>query len=132
VAHRTPFTRSLANRYGPEGIRANCLCPGWVRTPATEREMGALARASGITLEEQFCSIPGPSGASPCASGSSKRCSRRLADCPSIWLRTPRADPVAIDSTLELESEPGAALGRVFQLDGPTQVVCDALDERKA
>ncbi|CAG2153422.1 SDR family NAD(P)-dependent oxidoreductase [Cupriavidus numazuensis] len=51
------FTRSIANRYGPEGIRANCLCPGWVRTPATEREMGVLARASGITLDEQFMSI---------------------------------------------------------------------------
>jgi len=51
------FTRSIANRYGPDGVRANCLCPGWVRTPATEREMGALAKAAGITLDEQFGSI---------------------------------------------------------------------------
>lgn len=51
------FTRSIANRYGPDGIRANCLCPGWVRTPATEREMGALAEAEGITLDEQFGAI---------------------------------------------------------------------------
>jgi NAD(P)-dependent dehydrogenase (short-subunit alcohol dehydrogenase family) len=51
------FTRSIANRYGPDGIRANCLCPGWVRTPATEREMGAVARTEGITLDEQFSSI---------------------------------------------------------------------------
>ncbi len=27
------LTRALATRYGPEGIRANCICPGWVDTP---------------------------------------------------------------------------------------------------
>ena len=30
------FTRSLAVDYGAQGIRANCLCPGLVRTPMTE------------------------------------------------------------------------------------------------
>ncbi len=27
------LTRCLANEYGPQGVRANCICPGWVRTP---------------------------------------------------------------------------------------------------
>lgn len=27
------LTRSLADELGPDGIRVNCLCPGWVDTP---------------------------------------------------------------------------------------------------
>jgi NAD(P)-dependent dehydrogenase (short-subunit alcohol dehydrogenase family) len=27
------LTRSLAHRFGPEGIRVNCVCPGYVDTP---------------------------------------------------------------------------------------------------
>jgi len=43
------LTRAIANRYGEDGIRANCLCPGWVRTPMSEQEMRDLARANGST-----------------------------------------------------------------------------------
>lgn len=48
------LTRALANRYGEDGIRANCLCPGWVRTPMSESEMRAAAAAAGSSLEAEF------------------------------------------------------------------------------
>jgi NAD(P)-dependent dehydrogenase (short-subunit alcohol dehydrogenase family) len=48
------FTRALANKYGQDGIRANCLCPGWVRTPMSEMEMLAAAKANGTSMEAEF------------------------------------------------------------------------------
>jgi NAD(P)-dependent dehydrogenase (short-subunit alcohol dehydrogenase family) len=48
------LTRSLGNRYGEEGIRANCLCPGWVRTPMSELEMQAAAQVERTSVEAQF------------------------------------------------------------------------------
>lgn len=51
------LTRAIANRYGQDGIRANCLCPGWVRTPMSEQEMRDLARANGSTAEAEFAAL---------------------------------------------------------------------------
>ncbi len=45
------LTRSIANAYGHRGVRANCLCPGWVRTPMSEAEVRVLAAARGLTTE---------------------------------------------------------------------------------
>jgi NAD(P)-dependent dehydrogenase (short-subunit alcohol dehydrogenase family) len=42
------LARSMAHDYGPQGVRVNVLCPGWVRTPMSDEEMRALARARGI------------------------------------------------------------------------------------
>ena len=48
------LTRSIANRYGADAIRANCLCPGWVRTPMSELEMRETGAARGIGMEAAF------------------------------------------------------------------------------
>lgn len=36
------LNRSLAKDYGPLGVRVNCVCPGWVRTPMADTEMQPL------------------------------------------------------------------------------------------
>jgi NAD(P)-dependent dehydrogenase (short-subunit alcohol dehydrogenase family) len=36
------LNRSLARDYGPLGVRVNCVCPGWVRTPMADEEMRPL------------------------------------------------------------------------------------------
>ena len=38
------LTKSLAVTLGPRGVRANAICPGWVRTPMADAEMAALGR----------------------------------------------------------------------------------------
>jgi meso-butanediol dehydrogenase / (S,S)-butanediol dehydrogenase / diacetyl reductase len=48
------LARSLAVTYGPQGVRVNALCPGWVRTPMADREMDFLAEKHGITREQGF------------------------------------------------------------------------------
>lgn len=46
------LTRAAANAYGTDGVRVNALCPGWVDTPMSRREMQDLARQLGISVEE--------------------------------------------------------------------------------
>lgn len=48
------LTKSLANDYGPKGVRANCVCPGWVRTPMADADMDEVARARGIDREAAY------------------------------------------------------------------------------
>ncbi len=36
------LTRSQAARFGPVGVRANAVCPGWVRTPMADHTMREL------------------------------------------------------------------------------------------
>ena len=48
------LTRCLANDYGPRGIRANCVCPGWVRTPMGETDMAAVAEAWGVLTDDAY------------------------------------------------------------------------------
>ncbi len=42
------LTRSLARDFGSSGVRANAVCPGWVRTPMADVEMDALAVRHGL------------------------------------------------------------------------------------
>ncbi|HEC09738.1 MAG TPA: SDR family oxidoreductase [Acidimicrobiales bacterium] len=46
------LVRSLAVDLGPHGVRANAICPGWVATEMSRREVTALAENSGLTDDE--------------------------------------------------------------------------------
>ncbi len=48
------LARSLALDYGPRGIRANAVCPGWVVTPMGDESMDELAASRGISRDEAY------------------------------------------------------------------------------
>ena len=45
------LTKSLACDYGAQGIRANTLCPGWIKTPMSDGAMARLAEHKGLSVE---------------------------------------------------------------------------------
>jgi NAD(P)-dependent dehydrogenase (short-subunit alcohol dehydrogenase family) len=45
------LTQQAAVDYGPDGIRFNVVCPGWVRTPMSEREMESVVELHGGDVE---------------------------------------------------------------------------------
>jgi meso-butanediol dehydrogenase / (S,S)-butanediol dehydrogenase / diacetyl reductase len=48
------LTQSIALDYGPRGVRANCVCPGWVRTAMADGEMDELAARKGGDREDAY------------------------------------------------------------------------------
>lgn len=48
------LTRSVAVDYGPSGVRANAICPGWVRTAMADQEMDRLAAERGLTRDGAY------------------------------------------------------------------------------
>jgi NAD(P)-dependent dehydrogenase (short-subunit alcohol dehydrogenase family) len=48
------LTECIALDYGPAGVRANCICPGWVRTPMADRSMDALGEEKGTDREGAY------------------------------------------------------------------------------
>jgi NAD(P)-dependent dehydrogenase (short-subunit alcohol dehydrogenase family) len=46
--------RCIALDHGPQGVRANCVCPGWVRTPMADGEMDELGAALGVDREQAY------------------------------------------------------------------------------
>jgi NAD(P)-dependent dehydrogenase (short-subunit alcohol dehydrogenase family) len=48
------LARAIAVDYGPQGVRANALCPGWIITPMGDEDMDELAAARGITREDAY------------------------------------------------------------------------------
>jgi meso-butanediol dehydrogenase / (S,S)-butanediol dehydrogenase / diacetyl reductase len=95
------LTRSLANDYGPRGVRANAVCPGWVRTPMGDSDMDEVAQVRGVDREGAY----------------------RLthADNP---LRRP-AEPEEVASVVSFLAGPDAAYvtGVALDVDGGTSVV---------
>lgn len=51
------LTRSLARDYGPQGVRVNCVCPGWVRTPMADEEMQPFIEAHGDSLDAAYARV---------------------------------------------------------------------------
>ena len=46
------LTKVVALENAENGITANAICPGWVRTPLVEKQIEALAEKNGISIEE--------------------------------------------------------------------------------
>lgn len=49
------LTQCIALDHGPQGVRANCVCPGWIRTPMADAAMDAL----GPSREEGYARVSG-------------------------------------------------------------------------
>lgn len=46
--------QSVAVDYGPQGVRANVVCPGWTCTEMADEEMAALARDRGLDTDGAY------------------------------------------------------------------------------
>ena len=46
--------RSIACDYGPFGVRANAVCPGWVKTPLADGAMKVLMEREGCSIDEAY------------------------------------------------------------------------------
>ncbi len=46
------LTKVVGLEYCTHGITCNAICPGWVRTPLVERQIEAIAKEKGISIDE--------------------------------------------------------------------------------
>jgi NAD(P)-dependent dehydrogenase (short-subunit alcohol dehydrogenase family) len=49
--------QAIAVDHSPEGVRANCLAPGWVRTEMADAEMAELGAELGMTADEAYAHV---------------------------------------------------------------------------
>jgi NAD(P)-dependent dehydrogenase (short-subunit alcohol dehydrogenase family) len=79
--------QSLVRDHGPLGIRANVICPGWIRTEMADWELQAMADQSGTDLESLYAeatkNVPARRPAMP-----------HEAAAPIAWLLSPAASYV--------------------------------------
>jgi meso-butanediol dehydrogenase/(S,S)-butanediol dehydrogenase/diacetyl reductase len=48
------LTQCIALDYGPRGVRATCICPGWVRTPMADGSMDELGELRSADREGAY------------------------------------------------------------------------------
>ncbi len=93
--------RSIARDYGPQGVRANAICPGWVTTPMADEEMLPLMQTEGLSLTEAYQRV-----------------------CRDVPLRRP-ASPAEIAEACQFLCSPQAAIisGATLVADGGASIV---------
>jgi NAD(P)-dependent dehydrogenase (short-subunit alcohol dehydrogenase family) len=95
------LTQSIALDYGPLGVRANCICPGWIRTPMADGEMDELAELRETDREGAYGLVAAP-----------------------VPLRRPgRPDEIASAVAWLASEEAGFTTGAVIAIDGGNTVV---------
>ena len=73
------LTQCIAVDHGPAGVRANCLCPGWVRTPMADGEMDCACRPERLLARGRLRGSHGRRAAAPAEHARGDRGHRRLA-----------------------------------------------------
>ncbi|WP_333605374.1 SDR family NAD(P)-dependent oxidoreductase [Novosphingobium sp.] len=51
------LVRSMAFDYGPQGVRVNAVCPGFVTTPMADGHMALVMKRENCTLEEAYLHV---------------------------------------------------------------------------
>jgi NAD(P)-dependent dehydrogenase (short-subunit alcohol dehydrogenase family) len=54
------LTQCIAVDHGPQGVRANCVCPGWIRTDMADAAMDELAQLRGTDRDGAYALATAP------------------------------------------------------------------------